>query len=382
MKKYIYYSTIFSLCTEAFLYHFIIDIKLFYFFITINFVLLLALHKIQFSKKLNLIYLILIITGLSSILYKTNSFSSFISQFAGITFVSLYFYNFFSFFKNDLLKIVHDYVYLCFILVIVGLPIYLYILLSGRIEGFHSIMNEPAHYSTFVLPAFFYSFKNKTFPRYIYKTILFSILISGSSLAILGLGFSVLISPKEIKINRILFSTFLLSFLLIGLYFFYGNFNQRVTDTANGIQSKDLTGANLSSYAFVSNIFITQKSLENNLLFGSGLGSHEITHQKYLPNIAGVEEFEDYTNLNSKDANSLLLRTLSDFGLFGFFFIFYFIFRNYYTGDNLKLLYLSRALLLYFFCKLIREGHYFSPEMYFFIFTYVFLKNGNFKNIL
>jgi hypothetical protein len=106
---------------------------------------------------------------------------------------------------------------------------------------------------------------------------------------------------------------------------------------------------------------------------GSGLGSHEITHDKYLTDISGVEDFEGYSDLNSKDANSLLLRTLSDLGLFGFFLIIFFIIKNYYRGDNINLLFLSRAILIYFFCKLIREGHYFSPEMYFFVFNFLFL---------
>ena len=382
MKKYIYYSTIFSICTEAFLYHFIIDIKLFYLIIATSFFLFLFFKSIKLPKALAFVYILLLISGIGSIYLGTNYLPNFISQFIGIVFVSLYFYNFFSFFRNDFLKIINDYVYLCFILVVIGIPIYCFILLSGRLEGFHSILNEPAHYATFVLPAFFFSFKNTYFPRYIYKSILFSILISGSSLAILGLGFSILISPKVIKIKRIVLSASIILFLLVSLFLFYGNFNQRVTDTANGIQTKDLSGINLSSYAFVSNIFIAQKSLENNILLGSGLGSHELTHQKYLPDISGVEEFEDYTNLNSKDANSLLLRILSDLGLLGFLLILIFIFKNYYKGENDNLIFLSRSILIYFFCKLVREGHYFSPEMYFFVFSYVFLCKNNFSKII
>lgn len=380
MKKYIYYSTIFATCTESFLYHFVIDIKLFYLIISVNFILLALLNQIQLSKKITIIYLMLIITGFASILLKTNTISNFLSQFVGITFVSLYFFNYFQFFKHDLLKIFNDYVYLCFILVLLGVPIYFYNLLSGKFDGFHSIMNEPAHYSTFVLPAFFYSLKNKNFPRYIYKTILFSILLSGSSLAILGLSFSIFISPQTIKLSRILISTLILVVFLLTLFLYYGNFNQRVTDTANGFQSKDLAGANLSSYAFLSNFFVTQKSLENNYFFGSGLGSHEITHQKYLPDISGVEEFQDYSKLNSKDANSLLLRILSDLGIFGFILTFYFIFSNYYKGKDIILIFLSRSILIYFFCKLIREGHYFSPEMYFFVFVYMFLQKRYYNN--
>jgi hypothetical protein len=355
---------------------------LFYLLILINWVVLLYLSKnVFFNTGLVLFYLYLILTGIFSYFTKTNYISTFLSQFIGIYFISLYFYNFFIFFKNDYYKIINDYVFLCFILVFIGLPYFIFITISGKIEGYHSIFTEPAHFAIFILPALFYSYKNLFFPRYIFKTLFISILFSASSLAIIGIGFAIFFNPLKLKPFKIIISIFTILFFFTFLFIFYENFNLRIKDTATGIQNNDVTGINLSSYAFVSNIFITQKSLSNNILLGSGLGSHEITHSKFLPQITGTDDFLELKNLNSKDANSLFLRILSDLGLIGALLTFIFLYKHYYTGENNNKIYLSRAILLYIFCKLIRDGHYFPPEFYFFIFAFYFLQKNNNKEI-
>ncbi|QQL50855.1 hypothetical protein [Mucilaginibacter ginkgonis] len=373
VSKYIYYSTLLSVFTEAFVTRFVIDIKLFYFIIIINFVLMILSGKFAVSKSLLIIYSCLLVTGIITILLQTDNVSHFLAQYLGILFVSVYFYNFYRFYVKDVKVLFIHFVYFALAVAYMGFILMPYRFLLGRFEGFYSFMNEPAHYATVILPAYFYSLKTKELPRYIYKVLLASLVLTGSSVGLLGIGISILMLPKKIEVMRLVLPLIIVCGLITGLYFVYPNFRLRIDDTVRSLATQDVGGANLSTYAFVSNAFVTYSSFYHNPILGSGLGSHELSHIKYLGDITGFEDFKEDQNLNAKDANSLLLRTISDMGLFGVFCIFWFIIRNYPThSPDVNMIYLSRAILLYFFCKLLREGHYFSPEMYFYVFAYFF----------
>lgn len=374
MKKFIYYTSLFSICTEALVFRFIIDLKLFYLIVLVNFFLFLLSGKLRISRGLIFFYLYLIFSGALSIILQTNHVAIFFAQFLGIFFISLYFYNFYKFFNLDVKRIFRDYVYLCLGIAVIGYPLLIYNQTIGSGLMFHSILTEPAHYCTFVLPAFYYSLKNKEFPRYIYVILLVSIILSGSSLGLMGIFLSILLMPRKIKITRLILPLIVSVAGLLALYTFYAGFRLRVDDTFKSLKESDLSGANLSTYALLSNLYVTSKSLSNNPVLGSGLGSHELSHKQHIGSITGIESFEQYISLNSKDANSLFLRSLSDLGILGTLGMLFFIFKNYNRNTvNEDFVFISRAIFIYFFCKLLREGHYFSPEMYFFVFAYMFL---------
>jgi hypothetical protein len=238
-----------------------------------------------------------------------------------------------------------------------------------------SIMLEPAHYVTVVIPAYYYALKNKIFARYIFVVLLISILLSGSSLGLLALCLSILLVPDRIRVFRLVLGLLYSVVFIVILYFSYEPLRLRVDDTVKAIVTDDFEGINLSAYALVSNLYVARRSFEEHPIIGSGLGSHELTHEKYIYGIRGIEGFREQIDLNAKDAGSLALRIMSDLGLAGLFLAGYFLVANYYR-DRARphLMYISKAVLLYFFCKLLREGHYFSPEMYFFVFAYVFLR--------
>jgi O-antigen ligase len=131
----------------------------------------------------------------------------------------------------------------------------------------------------------------------------------------------------------------------------------------------------LSTYALLSNFFITVKVFKESPFFGNGLGSHQISHSKYIDKLSGVEDFynsyyERFIDLNAADANSLFLRIISEVGILGLVLVIYFLVKFYCNASNNYII--SRSILIYILYKLFREGHYFSPEMYFFICIYYF----------
>jgi hypothetical protein len=374
MKNFLLYSTLFSIFTESIYFSAGFDVKFFYLVVLINFFVLLLHNKIVYSKGLSIFHGIIIFTGIGSCVLGYNKFGYYAIQLFFITLISTYYFSYFSFFKDRYKEIIFTYCKFSLILAILGFLKWPYDIAVGK--AFHSIMIEPAHYCTIILPAFFITLKDRTYPRYYYITIFLSILVSGSSLGIMGLGMSLLFYSKKISLRKIILSSSVVVFLGTIVYIVMPSFKMRFDDTLNSSTTGDLSNANLSSYALLSNFFVSVESFKSNPIFGNGIGSHMISRKLYLGDIEGIEVFEQMgsENLNAQDAGSLFSRLMSEMGLIGVIGAFYFILR-YYVRVNDELSFysvVSRAIILYFFAKLFREGHYFSPEMYFFIFAYYF----------
>jgi len=374
MKNFIFYSTLLSIFTESIYFNAGFDIKFFYFIVLINFFILIFFDKIFYSKGLLIFHSIIFSTGILSCILGYNKFGYCFVQLFFILLISTYYFSFFSFFKDRFTDIIFCYCKFSFILAVVGFIKWPYDIFLGK--AFHSIMLEPAHYCTIVLPAFFITLKDHSYPRYWYIVLLLSILASGSSLGIIALGLSMILYAKRISFKKIIISSFIVVLMGFIVYTIMPNFKMRFDDTLASSTSGDLSSANLSSYALLSNFFVSIESFKSNPLFGNGIGSHVLSRKLYLGNLEGIEVFEKMgsENLNAQDAGSLFSRLISEMGLVGILGFFYFIFKFYVPVKNELYVntIISRGILLYFFAKLFREGHYFSPEMYFFIFAYYY----------
>lgn len=375
LKKYIYYSTLLSVFTEAMRYNLGFDLKFFYLIVFINLIIFILYNKVVYSKGLLIFHSVIFSTGLYSCIFGYNGLGYFIIQFFFLLLIPTYYFSFFTFFKDKFEDILLLYCRLCFILAIIGILKLPYDLSQG--ESFHSIMLEPAHYCTVIFPAFFITLREKKIPRYYYKIILLSILLTGSSLGIIGLGLAIILYAKKISIMKIIYSMILVVFLGGVMYYSFSPFRLRFDDTIKSSASGDLSKANLSTYALLSNFYVSSKSFASNPLIGNGVGSHLNSRAMYLKDIEGIEVFEEMgmDHLNAQDAGSLFSRLLSEMGLVGIVGVFYFIWKFYVSNTEDELssnTIVSRGILLYFFAKLFREGHYFSPEMYFFVFLYLF----------
>jgi hypothetical protein len=384
MKGYVYYSTLFAIFTEAFFATYVIDIKLFYFFLLTNLAIILMIGSV-INTRLLFFYGFLLLTGIISVVAKTNTVPHFLMQFVGIVLASFYFYNFFAIYADKTVEIFSDYTRLAFIMAVMGIVIFIYNLATNDIQPLKSIMLEPAHYATIVLPAYYFALTNPKFSRFVWIVILISILLSGSSLGLLGVGLSIFLWFRRIDPVRLIAGAALVAVFFGVAYTTYEPLQQRVDDTSRAFFRQDVSGVNLSTFFLASHFYVAVESASANPLTGSGLGAHELAHEKYVYKLNGVTEFLPYLHINASDAASLMLRVLSDLGLIGVVLLIYFIAANYapLPGDPSAHVYhiISKAVLLYFFCKLFREGHYFSPEMYFFVFAYVFARRAYVKSL-
>jgi O-Antigen ligase len=368
IKKYLLYSSVFAIFTEALFFRLIIDWKLLYLIIVVNYFLLIRIRKLKFNIYFVLILLGIFIHGLIANLIVGIPPNFMLSQLIGISIVGMYYYNFIPLYeKKDIIDV---YLKLCLYAGIIGYLFYFFKinLNDGRLQ---SIFKEPAHYVVVVIPACYFYLKEK---KYLPFAILFGTLIlSNSSLGYIGCALMFIV--PNLTSRRLLYFVALLPFIFGTFFYIYSNysfFKMRVDDTYESLNAintgKFKSDTNLSTYAILSNIYVAKRNIEDHPL-GTGIGSHLYMHTKvYLaqtrpPEYIRTLKLED---TNATDANSMFTRMVSELGIFGLILIvvlLYFSLKVFSSNE----LYFAQGIVIYLFLKLFRDGHYFPPEFYFFI---------------
>ena len=372
LKKYLVYSTILGLFSEALVFTRGIDFKFFYLMLVVNTFILARIQPLKTSRIASVVFIYLILSALVNILRGVNLPQFFIMQFTGILLTFNYFYNFFKYFSNYdfLIKL---YVKVSYYVAIIGIIIFpIQLVSNGHAIRLESVMNEPAHYTAIVMPAFYITFwkflKCREYTKE-FIVLLISILLAGSSVGFFGLILVYFIGRKY-SILALLKGSIVpvvFSFLVIS---FNSNVRLRVYDTLRSMTTLSVEGVNLSTYALVSNIYITTRNLVDYPLIGTGLGSYRLSHERYVNDIVGIDSIKKwdngYADMNKKDAGSLFLRVSAEFGLMGILSVLYFL-RLCRSNLNEEQRFFSNAILVVLLLKLFREGHYFSPDIWFFI---------------
>lgn len=373
VKEYLLYSSVFAIFTEAFFFNFIIDWKLLYLIILVNYILLFKIKKVAVSKSFALLLLFFFIHGLTTYTIISIPYNFMLSQIIGIGIVGTYYYSFTRLYKP--IEIIKVYVKMCVYVAIIGYLLYFmgFNYIDGRLN---SIMKEPAHYVIVVIPACYYYFKVK---KYLPFLIIFgTVILSNSSLGYVGCGLLLII--PNLTLQRVKYLVSLIPVVCIAFYFAYQElpfFKMRVDDTYNSLNvintGKFKEDTNLSSYVLISNIFIAKNNISDHPL-GSGIGSHHYMHtQRYLKEMRPPKYLRNQGRHvdNSFDANSLFTRLMSEFGIIGFVLVLYVLWTGVkcYGSTNL---YMAQGIYIYFLLKLFRDGHYFPPELFFFIWLFYF----------
>ena len=376
LNKYLLYSSVFAIYTEAFFFNYVIDWKLLYLIIFVNFILLLKYKKITFNKYFIGLLAFFFIHGFICYTIITIPYNFMLSQILGIAIVSTYFYNFIRI--NDLNAVIKTYTNITLFIAIIGFPLYFFGVNFNEYSDprFYSILKEPAHYVILVLPACYYYFKTK---KYISFFILFiTLILSNSSLGYIGCGLIFLL--PNLNRNRLAYFAATVPFVIISFVYTYNNFEffkMRVDDTVENLKvintGKFKEDTNLSSYVMLANMYIMKENVKEHPL-GSGIGSHHYMHtEKYLKKMRPPQYLRSQNRHtdNSFDANSLFNRMFSEFGIIGLVIIiisFFFFYKSFTSSDYI----FSQGLVIYFILKLFRDGHYFPPELFFFIWIFYF----------
>jgi hypothetical protein len=181
--------------------------------------------------------------------------------------------------------------------------------------------------------------------------------------------------------------TALIALLAVGMYRLFPDVRLRVDDTLFGF-SADIrkpevyTTVNLSTYALLSNLYVTQEALKEKPFFGNGIGTYKAVYDRFLP-----ADMKAYWALNRADANSMGLRLLAETGLIGltlfFFFLYHFKASMHagYSPEQKVLWILNNGILVLLLLSVLRNGNYtILGKMLFclmYYLSYAFLKDSN-----
>lgn len=408
LKTVVNYIAVFTIFSGAWTYSIIslAQLRLFYLIILFVFLFLLpASDGLYFSKNFVIVFFIIIIISLYNILIEKNTVSLLLKQVLGIFGTAFFFYLLIRINEYDIEKLFKIYLKLAFLVALIGIiqevsyffkfqPGYDYQYLFPKwgytkLRQHHyilrvtSILSEPANFCSVMIPAFFVSWASflKTGFRFQKRwksmVIIISFFLSFSLSGYIGAFFVCLLLAYNCCKFRYVIVAGIGACLIV--WFLYSNledFRMRIANTIAVVKGeRELEKVDESSYALLSNAMVAYFSFTENPLFGSGLGSHQVSFRRNI----GKRVPYSLTGhvLNEKDAASLFLRLLSETGILGIMIFFLFIFSFFISKHADKTNYLwviSNAILSLFFLRLFRTGHYFTQGFFFFIWVYYFAK--------
>ena len=409
-RQVINYIAVFIVFSDALVFRNILpfmELRGSYFLMALVLVLCIPLLRgVCFNRTFLFLFGAVIVFSLCNIYVAKDTFLLLTKQVIGVFGNALVFYLLMKVNRYDVKRLFKVYLNLAFLVGLIGLfqemsflsgfragYDFSYMLPSWRLylseAGFlkiSSIMSEPASFCYVMMPAFFAaltSFSKSNF-KFLNKSrslvIILSVVLSFSLVGYIGMVFSfMLLLFNYTKIRYLVVGTVLASIIMFFAYDNVADLKTRVDDSINAFAGKTkLEETNLSTFTLFSNALVAWESFKDNPVFGSGLGSHRISHDRYMEKVVDVSAVManyKYTFLNKGDASSLFLRLLSETGLLGLLFIFCFVFRFWTLKKNDKsgfLWIVSNAILAVFLIRAIRGGHYFVGGTFFFMWLYYF----------
>ncbi len=356
--------------------------------------------RFGFNKNLIYVFSILLITGLINIVAENDTSAQFFKVFLGLVLSYFFYYYVVIELDYDVQQLFKWYLKGCYIVALIGIvqfvsfkigfkPGYNYhyilnkwALVYGGNFGIriNSVFAEPTHLGSVLSAAFFislYNLFNK--PYYLTKfqslVIIAVYIMSFSGLGQMGIFLTFIFLAVSYGLVRYIIVLVPVSIFLFN--FLYNNVRD-FRERYDGLIDLFTTGKFVlgkthgSSFILYNNYVVAMENFSTNFLFGTGVGSHTVAFEKY----SLAKDFKIWGfNLNSADANSMLLRLISETGLFGVIIFFYIIFKFYVKRDRNNVSYhwlISNSILIMILLNLFRQGHYFLNGFPFFIMLYVF----------
>jgi len=367
-------------------------------------VLLLPLFVIRngIPKVLGSLLFFLLFTGLYGIGNGQNEVLDLLKIWINIGVSALYFYHIILYFKKDIKKLFQLYMNLAFAISLLGLiqviaylagieQLYTFFgvfnkwgISEGGVFGIrmNSIYSEPSYFGSAISPAFFVSILSLTLKKSFFLSttrsivVVIAYLLTFSTVSYLGVFVILILIILNYGVFR--YILFALPVLIGGYFYLYSSvieFRVRVdgiTALFSG-QTHSAFDVHGSSFVLYNNYTVTKQNLIQNPLFGSGLGSHQHAYEKY----SLVKDFGGIYDFNSQDANSMLLRIVSETGITGLILTLFFIIRNFRKRDESETAdfgwVLSCACLVIIVLQLLRQGNYTYNGFFFFVWMYYFI---------
>jgi O-antigen ligase len=359
------------------------------------------ISKYGFNRSLFFIFLTLLVTGLFNVLVNNNTAGQFFKVYIGLMLSYFFYYYVILEFNYDIERLFKWYLKGSYYVSVIGVvqfisyqvgfrPGYDFTWLFnkwGFIEGgnfgirINSVFSEPTYLGSTLSAAFFISLYNvirrETFGLNRLQSILIIVvyILSFSGLGQIGIFLTLILLAISFGLIRYIFVAIPLAIFLFNyLHENVKDFRDRY-DSLIGLFTGEkfkLGQTHGSSFILYNNYVVALENFKSNFLFGTGIGSHGTAFEKYTK--AGDIKVWGF-NLNSADANSMLLRLISETGLFGVLIFLFIIIKCYIRRNenvNTHHWLISNAILVMMLLNLFRQGHYFLNGFPFFVIMYYF----------
>lgn len=377
VEQYIHFSTVYGIFSAILVWHAGPTIFLFYLVMLSNLLLIWVVRPPIVLPKWLLWFLVyLLASGIVGIVRGTDSFGEVFKQLGAIALSAFYFANFFHFEGNRVNRAWATYIRAAYLFTLASIMVWIVrCLLSHSLLRLQGLATEPAAFCAVTIPALYWcadrwlrvgTFRKETI------WVALAVALSSSSIGYLAVAVGLLLLFGR-RFTGIVVAIGLVAMLLGGLYLYSPYVRMRADDTFGALANSDVSNTNVSTYALMSNMFITGRVLGEHPVLGNGLGSHVLSSARYIQDVPGediVEAAGWEAGYNARDAASLTLRSLSELGIMGFVGILWFVIHFRVKGDSGHAA-ISSAILTCFFQKLLRGGGYSNPEQFFFVLVYM-----------
>lgn len=370
----------------------------------IFFVLLpIFIFRYGFPSHLVIIFSVLLIAGIFNIFLGNNNWQQFVKIFLGLFFSYLFYYYVVVQSDYNVEKLFQLYLKGCYIVALIGAiqfisfqigftPGYDYRWIFnkwGVIPGgafgirINSVFGEPTYFATCVSAGACVALYNLLVksPYYLSKfqsaLILIIYLLSYS-----GVAYTALLLTFVVLLLNFGFIRYVLIFLpiLIGVFYYLYNtvpeFRERYDSTVNVFSTGQYTIGKThgSSIILYDNYQVALKNFSSNFLIGTGLGSHPVAFDRY----SDAKHIEVYGFAqNYQDASSMLLRLISETGIFGTFLMLLILFKCFVKKsievaipDHFWII--SASIFVLITVNLLRQGNYFLNGFPLFVWLYYY----------
>jgi len=376
LGEYITLSTVASLFMQQKVAQVGVDLFLGYPVVILNALLLLSLNRLYINPRHFFAIAALATFSLVSAHYANTPVIAVIAQILGISLMSVYYFSVLTSFSDSLSDWMELYARFAFGIALFGI---LYLPFQrvggyGEPDRLHSILVEPSLFIYLTLPAVgWYANVWLRTRRYGWDLLVLglSYILADSSLGYLGLGLiGAFIATSRLTFWKTLGAGILGFGAFAALFVASSNFRIRVLDTFFAVSNADVSKANLSTFAVLSNAYVTFHTFLDHPLLGVGIGGYRFQYEHYIGDLSGIpEDFLDL-QVNMFDASSMFLRSLAELGILGplILIVFLSVCAQVRGPRHLEI---RNALLPFFLIRMGRYGAYFSTELFFFVAIYL-----------
>jgi hypothetical protein len=359
-------------------------------------------RKYPVNKNLLYIFLILLASGLVNIFLGNNTAALFFKVFIGLFLAYFFYYYVILEFDYNIEQLFKWYLKGAYIVSLLGVYQFICFQLGfvwgyrfghifnkwgfapGGIFGIrvNSIFSEPTHLAAVLSAAFFVSiynlFMRETFGLSRFQSIVIIVIYILSFSGLGQMGIFIALVFLAINYGLIRYTLLLIPASIILFNVLYNNVEEfrgrldGIVTLFSGKEQFQVGKIHGSSFILYNNFKVAKENFKINFVFGTGIGSHPVAFGKF----SEAKKIKQYGfNLNSADANSMLLRLISETGLFGVLIFFYIIVKCYVKRDPADETYhwlISNSILIMILLNLFRQGHYFLNGFPFFVLLYYY----------